>query len=448
MSKRKSTGSRAVGVGRVSRVGDRETATLTDQAKRIEDACAREGFALAAMLEESDVSGGAPLTKRPGLLRAVETIEAGDADVLIVAYFDRLVRSLNVQAEVVERVEAAGGRILALDTGELTNGSAGQWLSGTMLGMVAEYHRRATAERLIDPKRRAVERGVPPFPWITAAYQRREDGTLEPSPLAPAVTEAFERRARGESIAALRRYLREQGLEITSAGLYKLFASRLVRGEIHFGGFSNLHAHAPIVDERTWRKVQQAKAPAGRRAKSDRLLARLGVLRCGSCGAAMAVRTTRGRWYSYTCAGSQPCAAKASVAAHVVEDAVRDVVIRESAAIVGRASADAELAAATLERERAELELDGALRTLAGFEEPAARERLLELREVRDRALAHEDQLRALVTPDRTVTTGQDWDTLTPAGRRALVRAIVARVTVAPGRGPDRLTVELRKVAP
>ena len=63
------------------------------------------------------MSGGAPLAQRPGLRRAVEMVEAGQADVVVVAYFDRLVRSLAVQAEVVERVERAGGAILAVDVG-------------------------------------------------------------------------------------------------------------------------------------------------------------------------------------------------------------------------------------------------------------------------------------------------------------------------------------------
>jgi DNA invertase Pin-like site-specific DNA recombinase len=44
------------------------------------------------------VSGGTPLEHRDKLRRAVEAVEAGDADVIVVAYFDRLVRSLRVQA--------------------------------------------------------------------------------------------------------------------------------------------------------------------------------------------------------------------------------------------------------------------------------------------------------------------------------------------------------------
>jgi Resolvase, N terminal domain len=67
-------------------------------------------------------SGKLPLSKGPGLLAAIETIEAGGADQLVVAYFDRLVRSLKVQLEVIERVEGAGGEIIALDHGKLTSG--------------------------------------------------------------------------------------------------------------------------------------------------------------------------------------------------------------------------------------------------------------------------------------------------------------------------------------
>jgi DNA invertase Pin-like site-specific DNA recombinase len=103
-----------------------------------------------------------------------------EAEVVVVAYFDRLVRSVTVQAEVVERIERAGGAILAVDVGEVRADTASRWLSSTMLGPVAEYHRRSTSERTADAKRRAVMRGVPRFPNVPPGYRRRKDGTLEP----------------------------------------------------------------------------------------------------------------------------------------------------------------------------------------------------------------------------------------------------------------------------
>ena len=69
---------------------------------------------------EPDVSGGAPLDKRPGLSRAVALIEQGKADVIVVAYFDRLFRSVSVQHEVAERVESCRRAVCSLPTSELS----------------------------------------------------------------------------------------------------------------------------------------------------------------------------------------------------------------------------------------------------------------------------------------------------------------------------------------
>jgi DNA invertase Pin-like site-specific DNA recombinase len=111
---------RAVGVVRVSRKGDRDADSYvspSEQRERIAVASSRDEFDLVDTLEEENVSGGAPLNRRPGLRRAVEMVEAGDADVVIVAYFDRLVRSLQVQHEILDRVEKAGGAVIAVDVG-------------------------------------------------------------------------------------------------------------------------------------------------------------------------------------------------------------------------------------------------------------------------------------------------------------------------------------------
>lgn len=110
--KRSTSKRRAVGVVRVSRVGDRDGERFvspSEQAERIRSACERDGLRLVEVIEELDVSGGTPLAERPGLRRAVEMVEAGAADVIVVAFLDRVVRSVAIQAEVVGRVEAAGG---------------------------------------------------------------------------------------------------------------------------------------------------------------------------------------------------------------------------------------------------------------------------------------------------------------------------------------------------
>jgi site-specific DNA recombinase len=443
---------RAIGVVRVSRVGGRDGEQFvspSEQAERIRTACERDGLTLVDTIEELDVSGGAPLARRAGLRRAVEMVEAGEAEVVVVAYLDRLVRSLSVQAEVVGRVEAAGGAILAVDVGALTNGSAGQWLSGTMLGAVAEYARRVTAERTQDAKRRAVERGVPPFPNIPPGYQRREDGTLEPHPgEAATVADAFRLRAGGATVMEVREHLRANGIERSFHGTTALLGSRVVLGELSFGKLLNPDSHPALIDAETWGRVQRMKSPRGRRAKSERLLARLSVLRCGTCGARLVVGTQRqhGRTYPfYRCNPTSDCPRRVTISAEIAETAVVQAVQAALAGVKGTASlsegvADAERALAV-----AEQELDAAVQAFTGLEDVAStRSRLLELREARDQARDRLAELQAAVVPAGFTITADDWNLLTLDERRALIRATIESATVAPGRGSDRLTIKLR----
>src|SRR3954447_23559634 len=113
---------RAIGLVRVSQVNGREGESFAspgERQDRIVAACARDGLELVETVDELDVSGGKPLEDRAGLRGAVEAVEVGRADVIVAAYFDRLVRSLRVQDDLVSRVEKAGGQVLALDVGRV-----------------------------------------------------------------------------------------------------------------------------------------------------------------------------------------------------------------------------------------------------------------------------------------------------------------------------------------
>jgi site-specific DNA recombinase len=442
---------RAIGIVRVSQVDGRggdSFASPAEQRDRIEAACERDGLRLLDVIPELDVSGGTPLDQREGLRGAVETVERGEADVIVAAYFDRLVRSLRVQDELVSRVEAAGGQVLAVDVGRVTNGSAGQWLSGTMLGAVSEYQRRTSAERSAEAQARAVERGVLPFPNVPPGYAKGDDGRLVPDPdTAPVVADAFRRRADGATVAEVRAFLAEHGIQRSYHGTVALLGSRVVLGEIHFGDLVNPSAHLPVVDAETWNRVQRVRVPRGRKPKSERLLARLGVLRCATCGGRMVVgtQTQNGRSYPFYRCGSvrEDCPRRVTVSAELVERIVIDAVRVALSDAEGRASAESSAREAERALERAQDDLDAAIRVLADFgDEAATRDRLGELRAARDAAQDRLDQLggrRAAVT----VSAAADWDRLSLDARRALIRAVIARVTVAPGRGVDRVGVEL-----
>jgi site-specific DNA recombinase len=174
-------------------------------------------------------------------------------------------------------VERAGGQVLAVDVGRVTNGSASQWLSGTMLGAVSEYYRRSIQERSGEAQARAVARGVAPWPKVPPGYRRTETGVLTPDETAPIIREAFRKRADGATVKDVRAFLADHGVHRSYHGVLALLSSRVVLGEIHFGKLVNLEAHEPIVDRHTWQRVQRMIVTRGRKPKSDRPLARLDV---------------------------------------------------------------------------------------------------------------------------------------------------------------------------
>lgn len=437
---------RAIGIIRVSETKGREGASFaspTEQRERIAAACERDGLELIATHEELDVSGGTPLSKRAGLRSAVETIEAGGANVLMVAYLDRLVRSLRIQEEVVSRVEEAGGSVVALDIGRVTGETGIQWLQATQLGMLNEYQRRVARERSGAAQAMAVARGVAPWPNVPPGYVVGGDGRYEPGPDAVVVAEAFKMRAGGAPVREVRAFLAENGIERSFHGVQAFLSSRVVLGEIRFGKLVNLEAHEPIVDREVWQAVQRVSVPRGRRPRSERLLARLGVLLCGSCGSRMVVGTANNSgYYIYRCPPTGDCERRMSISAEIAEGVVVEAVKVRLANVEGRASDDQAAREAEATADRAQADLDAAIRAFAGVaDEPSALERLAELRQRRDEASDHAARLSGLHSA-LTVSV-RDWDVLTLDERRDLIRAVVKSAEVRLGRGRERVSVAL-----
>jgi site-specific DNA recombinase len=448
-------GRRAIGIIRISQVRGRageSFASPTEQADRIRADCAREGLDLIRVEEELDVSGGRNLDDRPGLGPAVRAIEAGEADVIVGAYFDRLFRSLRAQGEAVERVERAGGQVRAVDVGSVSAGSAGQWLSGTMMGAISEYFRRSTAERTREAQAAAIRRGVAPYGRVPAGYRKRPDGVFEPDPkTAPVVAEAFTMRARGETVNVVWRHLRAGGVAVTYGGAYALLHSRVVLGEIHFGGLEpNLEAHEPIVDRDTWDAVQRVRVPSGRKAQSERFLARLGVLRCGTCDSRMAGSTATGarsagggggRKYAVYRCGNKDCPRQMSIMAQLADDAVERVARAILSEARGRASVERERREAVTVLEREQARLDKLIELLDPFE-PAAERRIAAQTAERDDARDRVEELSGFEDVD--VIDVSRWDDLSVDVRRRAIQWALIRVRVLPGRGPRRLDFEPR----
>ena len=273
---------------------------------------------------------------------------------------------------------------------------------------------------------------------------------LDPE-LAPVIREAFEMRLRGESINAIRSMLAEHGVRYTYSGVYKLLAQRVYVGEIHFGELVNLTAHEPIVDRALFDRVQRVVTPRDHpQSPSDRLLARQGILRCGNCDSRLVqnhVVRPYGRYVVYRCK-SPDCTQKCSITASLVEREVVAWVTEACAGLTGSAWSDSGVRDKKRALETAQAALDDAMRTLtsAGLEgEPVAVQTFQVLRDRRDEAqakyedeLGRDEALRIVVTADDVFEAG------TLDEQRELIKAVIRRVAVRPGRGAGRIEIESR----
>lgn len=448
------TALRAVGIVRVSQIEDGAQSPET-QARSIIERCLREGWTLDPddildenVLGNGNVSGGAGLDHRPGLGPAVAMVERGEAQVIVAAHLDRLFRDLDLQREVIGRVEAAGGRIEAVDFGHVSHETPMGELHATMDGAFAQYMRKTSRKRSMDAVTQAIEQGKVPWHQTSPGYVRSEDSKLSPDPdIVPVIVKAFEMRDGGSTIASVRKHLAAHGIVKSYHGTMHLLRDRIYLGEIHFKDRRNLTAHDAIVDRDLFKRVQNVSVPRGAAPKSERLLARLDVLRCSGCGGRMVVgtQTQNGRSYPFYRCGHvrEDCAKRVTISAELVERVVVDAVREHLADAEGRASAEQNVRLAVHALDVAQADLDAAFRAFSGFEgEAAAIKRLAELRALRDDAQAHVDRLGG-VRSAVTVNASADWNDLSLGGRRDLVRATVESVTVAPGRGAGRISLQL-----
>jgi DNA invertase Pin-like site-specific DNA recombinase len=137
---------RALGYVRVSTAEQADSgAGLEAQREAVREEANRRGLELVGILEDAGASGRS-LAGRPGLTGALERVEAGQAEALIVAKLDRLSRSLVDFAALMERSRRKGWALVAPDLGVDTTTPSGEMLA-SVLAVFAQFERRLIGQR-------------------------------------------------------------------------------------------------------------------------------------------------------------------------------------------------------------------------------------------------------------------------------------------------------------
>lgn len=444
---------RAIGYVRVSRVGGRagESFIAPDvQRETIAAKASSSGLELVGLQEDLDQTGRN--FARPGFEAAVAAIEAGEASAIIVAKLTRFSRgSLTSTLRAIERIEAAGGRLIACDLDVDTSTPAGR-LTRNVLASIAEFESELIRENWTTARAAAIERGVKISHTANLGYRFGAAHRLEVDPAGAAIVlELYEARRDGASWGELEDVLIARGVELTRTTVIRMLSNRVYLGEARSGELVNLDAHPAIVPVELFDAVQARRGPSRRYDRAVRSML-AGIARCGTCGSRMRrAAVGQKRVGTYACK-NRACPAPASVVEPRLDEHVGELLLawaseRGIADESVQASVDHGERRSTLELALADAEI--ALETFVTSPdnfglEPALFERGARARQARVDELRAE--LDALADVDVVVRVRasfrQAWPLLSPAERRQLLDGVVDRIEV------DRSTSARRGAQP
>ena len=142
----------------------------------LRQAAAQRGWTVVE--EYTDYISGAQ-AKRPALDRLLNDARRGGCDVVMVAAFDRMARSVKHLLDVIDELSRAGVEFVSVREGVDTAGAMGRAIS-TIMGAIAELERSLIIERVKCGMRRAKLEGrhIGRKPLVVDAAQIHEDRTV------------------------------------------------------------------------------------------------------------------------------------------------------------------------------------------------------------------------------------------------------------------------------
>ena len=202
-------------------------------------------------------------------------IRAGKVQTVVVYKVDRLTRSLNDFAKLIELFEARGVTFVSVTQQFNTTTSMG-WLMLNVLLSFAQFEREVTGERIRDKIAAAKKKGL----WMGGTppigYELSGKKLLVNKTQAQVVRHIFRRYAALKSVAKLCRELKAQsyrtkpftsstgrsygGKPFTRGHLYRILQNRVYRGEVNHKDATHRGEHAAVVDRRLWDEVQRVMA--------------------------------------------------------------------------------------------------------------------------------------------------------------------------------------------
>ena len=224
---------------------------------------------LPEMYDDGGISGAT--MERPALKRLLADIETNRVDAIVVYKVDRLTRSLNDFAKMVEVFDRQAVSFVSVTQQFNTTTSMGR-LTLNMLLSFAQFEREVTGERIRDKIAASKKKGM----WMgglpALGYDVKDRKLIVNKREAETVQHIYRRYAALGSVLALKEELDRDGVvskaradkygrttgrrPLARGALYLMLQNRIYRGEIVHKESSYPGEHEPIVDGKLWDEVQ------------------------------------------------------------------------------------------------------------------------------------------------------------------------------------------------
>jgi site-specific DNA recombinase len=238
-----------------------------------------EGWTLVSTLyDDGGFSGGS--MERPALARLLTDVREGRVDVVVVYKVDRLTRSLNDFARIVDVFDAAGASFVSVTQQFNTTSSMGRLTLNVLLSF-AQFEREVIAERVRDKIAQSKAKGMWMGGSVPIGYDVIDKKLVPNAEEAKTVQHIYRRYLALPSVKALMEELKAEGVvnkrraedkggqPFVRGPLYHVLSNPIYIGKVAHRGQLHEGQHEPIVGQALWDAVQ-AKRTAAIGNKRDR----------------------------------------------------------------------------------------------------------------------------------------------------------------------------------
>lgn len=268
-----------------------------------EQACrayaAQKGYDVIEILNEKGVSGKT-IAKRKEFQSAVQKIEQGQAEILLIWRWSRFARNTLDGLITLKTIEEEAGGHVECATEQIDRSAMGKFSLTMMLG-VAEMESSIKGEQWKESLEYRLAQGLPPGGRDYWGYEkitvRTKNGMLKHTgykvvpETAEVIRSAMQRVVEGHSLRNTAHWLNEQGHRtdrgdfFQGSPLSKKLQNPFLRGKISWKGQEFEGAHEPIISEQLYRKfvvaIKDNKGLIRGKEPRDRLI---GLIVCEACG--------------------------------------------------------------------------------------------------------------------------------------------------------------------